>query len=71
MITREQVEARLAQLKAEQAGITAAMAQMQANISAFQGAIEDCEFWLAAVSTETPKQISPLPFPSEPRKIQL
>ena len=54
MITREQIEARLAQLKAEQAKITADVAQMQANLNAYQGAIEDCEFWLAAVSTETP-----------------
>ena len=54
MITREQIEARLAQLKAEQAKITADVAQMQANLNAYQGAIEDCEFWRAAVSTETP-----------------
>ena len=53
MITREQIEARLAQLKAEQAKITADVAQMQANFSAYQGAIEDCEYWLSAVSTET------------------
>ncbi len=45
MITREQTEARLAQLKTER---DAAIA----NINAYNGAIQDCEHWLSQMPVE-------------------
>jgi hypothetical protein len=51
-ITREAIEARQAQLRAEQAQVQTAIAQLQANLSAFSGAIEDCDFWLAQLAAE-------------------
>ncbi len=44
-ITRAQIEERLAKLRAE-------AAQLQANLNAFRGAIEDCEYWLEQVERE-------------------
>ncbi len=40
MITRETIEARLAELRAQRE-------QMIANLNAIGGAIQDCEFWLS------------------------
>lgn len=48
VITREMIEKRLAQLRAE-------LAQAQANVSAYNGAIEDCVFWLAFEGAADPK----------------
>uniref|UniRef100_A0A6M3IEM1 Uncharacterized protein n=1 Tax=viral metagenome TaxID=1070528 RepID=A0A6M3IEM1_9ZZZZ len=42
MITREAIEARLADLRAQRE-------QLVGNLNAFNGAIQDCEFWLAEV----------------------
>jgi hypothetical protein len=53
-ITREQIEARMAQLKENAAQVQANIVQLQANLNAYQGAIQDCEFWLETVSVETP-----------------
>jgi hypothetical protein len=50
MITREQIESRLAQLEAEQKQTLANLEQLQANVSAYAGAIEDCKYWLALLS---------------------
>jgi hypothetical protein len=47
MITREQIEARLVQLEAEQKQTLASLEQLQANAHAYAGAIEDCKYWLA------------------------
>jgi len=58
-ITPEQIVARLAQLRADQEKILATIEQLKANLSAYQGAIEDCEFWLAASSAETPEAETP------------
>mgnify|MGYP001566969852 CR=1 FL=1 len=44
-ITRDQIEARLAQLKTER---DAAIA----NINAYNGAIQDCEHWLSQMPVE-------------------
>jgi hypothetical protein len=43
VITREMVQERLNQLKAE-------MVQMQANLHAYEGAVQDCEHWLAVLA---------------------
>jgi len=58
-ITREQIEARLEQLKADQEQIRSQLVQLQANLNAYQGAILECEFWLAASSAETPEAETP------------
>jgi hypothetical protein len=42
MITREAIEARLKQLRED-------ATQMRANLNAYEGAIQDCEFWLAVL----------------------
>ena len=62
-ITPEQIEERLAQLRADQGKVLATIEQLKANLSAYQGAIEDCEFWLAAVSAETPEAETPKRLP--------
>jgi len=40
MIEREQIEARLAQLRSDKT-------ELVANVHAINGAIQDCEYWLA------------------------
>jgi len=44
-MTREQIEARLAQLRND-------LQQIYANANAVSGAIQDCEYWLAQLDTE-------------------
>jgi regulator of sirC expression with transglutaminase-like and TPR domain len=51
-ITREGIEKRLAQLKAEQAQVQTNLAQLQANLQAYAGAIQDCEFWLSQIDAD-------------------
>lgn len=51
-ITREQVAARLEKLTSEKAQLQSSIAQIQANINAYDGAIQDCEFWLAELEKE-------------------
>lgn len=58
-MNREAVEARKAQLKAEQDQLQAtiektqaALAQLNANLSAYEGAIQDCDFWLSQFDAE-------------------
>ena len=50
-ITREEIEKRLALLKAEQAQVQTNLTQLQANLNAYGGAIQDCEHWLAVLSS--------------------
>jgi peptidoglycan hydrolase CwlO-like protein len=57
MITREQLEARLAQLEAEQKTVMenidklqAGIDQFRANVSAYQGGIEICKELIASLS---------------------
>jgi len=45
LITREMVEQRLAQLKAERD-------QLVANLNAYNGAIQDCEYWLSLLKED-------------------
>jgi chaperonin cofactor prefoldin len=51
-MTAEEIQARLATLRAEQEKVKETLAQLQANVSAYQGAIEDCEYWLAQLKNE-------------------
>lgn len=53
MITREQIEARLQQLQADRE-------KLIGNLSAYNGAIEDCQYWLGQLDApeatdETPQ----------------
>jgi hypothetical protein len=45
-LNKEAIEARLAQLRAD-------LAKVQGTFAAIQGAIQDCEYWLAQIE-ETP-----------------
>jgi hypothetical protein len=45
-ITREDLEKRLTDLRNDQAQVQANIVQLQANLNAFAGAIQDCEYWL-------------------------
>lgn len=45
MITREALEARLTQLRQE-------VEQMRANLNAYEGAIQDCEYWLGVITAQ-------------------
>jgi hypothetical protein len=47
-MTREQIEARLAELRKE-------LEQVYANVNAYLGAIQDCEYWLAQLDEEENK----------------
>jgi hypothetical protein len=51
-MTREQIEKRLADFKEGKAKAEAMVVQLQANIHATDGAIQECEFWLAQLNTE-------------------
>lgn len=46
-ITREDLEKRLADLRADQAQVQENIVQLQANLNAFAGAIQDVEYWLS------------------------
>lgn len=45
MITRAVIEARLEQLRAE-------VEQIRANLHAYEGAIQDCEYWLGVLTAD-------------------
>ena len=51
-MTREKLIARLEELKKAQQEAQANFVQLQANLNAFQGAIQDCEYWLNELSRE-------------------
>jgi chromosome segregation ATPase len=55
MITKEAIEQRLAQLKVEAEQVQAHIVQLQANLNAYQGAIQDCEHWLALLAAQAPQ----------------
>jgi hypothetical protein len=58
-MNREQIEARLAELRKE-------MEQLHANANAVSGAIQDCEYWLAQIDAEEkPKSDLPNVYVSE------
>lgn len=46
-ITRKDLEKRLADLRADQAQVQENIVQLQANLNAFAGAIQDVEYWLS------------------------
>lgn len=46
-ITRADLEKRLADLRSDQASIQENIVQLQANLNAFAGAIQDVEYWLS------------------------
>jgi len=52
MITREVVLERLAKLKAERE-------QLIANLNAYNGAIEDCEYWLKLIDQPEEAEVMP------------
>lgn len=51
-MTKEQIEKRLAQLRAEQEQVKANLVQLQANSNAYDGAIQEASFWLAQLDGE-------------------
>jgi len=58
-ITRADLEKRLADLREEQTQVQASFIQLQANLNAFAGAIQDVEYWLSILDLapeETDKQ---------------
>lgn len=44
---KEAVQKRLEQLKLEREQLAAQINQLTANMHAYDGAIQDCEFWIA------------------------
>lgn len=48
-ITKEQLESRRDRLKAE-------YEQLQRNLCAYEGAIQDCEHWLAVLESREPTE---------------
>jgi hypothetical protein len=54
VITREEIEKRLEQLKIEQAQVQNNLTQLQANLNAYLGAIQDCEHWLKVLDADAP-----------------
>jgi len=58
-ITRADLDKRLADLRTAQEQVQANMVQLQANLNAFAGAIQDVEYWLNILDLapeETDKQ---------------
>jgi septal ring factor EnvC (AmiA/AmiB activator) len=53
-INREELEKRLEQLKVEQAQVQANLVQLQANLNAYLGAIQDCEYWINQLEVQEP-----------------
>ena len=51
-MTKEQVEARLAILQEQRQKLLDSFEQLKANISAYNGAIEDCQYWLSQLAGE-------------------
>ncbi len=49
-ITREAIEKRLADLRAQREQVQANLVQLQANMNAYDGAIQDCEHWLSQIN---------------------
>lgn len=57
-ITREQVEARMeAMLKKR--------AELRENLAALDGALQDCEFWLAVLAARPPEEDRPAAPPEQ------
>jgi hypothetical protein len=65
MITREDVEARLADLRRQFAGVQAALRVQEGKLQAIDGAIQDCEHWLEVVAQREAKgaQLTCVPEP--------
>jgi uncharacterized coiled-coil DUF342 family protein len=59
MITRDEVLKRLAALKAKRD-------ELSSNVNAYNGAIEDCEFWLAKL----PERAELRAVPAEPEEVE-
>jgi lipid II:glycine glycyltransferase (peptidoglycan interpeptide bridge formation enzyme) len=58
-MTHEQIEVRLAELNKE-------LQQLTANANAVNGAIQDCEFWLAQLDAEEYKKRLEMPLETIP-----
>jgi len=54
-ITKSQIEARKAQLERDREAIKT---QAEANINAFNGAIEDCDYWLSVLGSKSSEATS-------------
>lgn len=59
MIDRKAVLARLEALKAQRKDLQAKVEQLSCNINAYNGAIEDCEYWLAQLPEKAPMSLVP------------
>ncbi len=59
VITREVIERRLEQLRKEQGLVQANILELQANLNAYAGAIQDCEHWLSVIEDEAVQHQKP------------
>jgi hypothetical protein len=58
-LTREQLEQRKADLAATLEQMKAALGQLEASIHANEGAIQDCDYWIAQL--DAPAPLGPAP----------
>ena len=56
-LTVEEVQKRLEQLQADRAEAQVLLAQLQSQIAANAGAIQDCEFWLQKLAEADPETV--------------
>jgi septal ring factor EnvC (AmiA/AmiB activator) len=51
-MTKKELEERLAKLHSEQELVRKNLIQLQANLNAYEGAIQECEHWLSQLDIE-------------------
>jgi septal ring factor EnvC (AmiA/AmiB activator) len=51
-VEKAQIESRLVHLREEQSQAMANLKQLEANVNAYSGAIEDCLFWIEQLEKE-------------------
>lgn len=56
---RKKLEERLALLTEQRDALVGQVKQLNANIQAFGGAIQDCQFWLAEMDKASTKEMAP------------